>query len=180
MKIMRTAIRTAVLATLVAGVPAQAQPQPPPPAESQAPGGAAPALASAAVAPGLVPGQSRPPKEWEGLVRKSSGAVLGIGSRWENGALHLENEQFKWITSEGTDRNALIPVASINEQFLVCEKKPKGDCFEWGIKTKDADYRFRDILWRMGPTPKARAIHDYMKVAYPNIAAPTYPVDERK
>jgi hypothetical protein len=259
MKIMRSAIRTAVLAALVAGLQAQAQPQPPPPApaesqapavspapaaspaveevislynakfsedfikrkikgdgtvynlsvtdllrlkevgipeslvdamlatkkaqpapaEGQVPGVAAPGSESPA-APLLAPGQSRPPKEWEGLVRKSSGAVLGIGSRWENGTLHLENEQFKWITSEGTDRNALIPVASLKEQFLVCEKKPQGDCFEWGIKTKDAEYRFRDILWKTGPTPKARAIYEYMKAAYPNLAAPTYPVDERK
>lgn len=259
MKFMRTAIHSAVLATLVAGVTAQAQPQspPPPPAESQAPaanptpaaspaveevislynakfsedfikrkikgdgtiynlsvtdllrlkeaaipeslvdamlatkraqpgqaegqapGTAAPGSGSTA-APVLAPGQSRPPKEWEGLVRKSSGTVLGIGNRWENGALHLENEQFKWITVEGTDRNALIPMASLKEQFLVCEKKPQGDCFEWGVKTKDGEYRFRDILWKTGPTPKARAIYDYMKVAYPNLAAPTYPVDERK
>ncbi len=148
----------------------------PAPAEGQA----TTAAATPAAAPALLPGQSRLPKEWEGLVRKSSGAVLGIGNRWENGALLLENDQFKWITSEGTDRNALVPVASLKEQFLVCEKKPQGDCFEWGVKAKDAEYRFRDILWKTGPTPKARAIYEYMKVAYPNLAAPTYPVDERK
>jgi len=151
--------------------PPSGAPVPAPPGEGQAP---------TAAALTLVPGQPRPLKDWDGLVRKSSGAVLGIGHRWENGSLHLENEQFKWITSEGTDRNALVPMTGITEQFLVCEKKPQGDCFEWGVKTKDAEYRFRDLLWKTGPSPKVRAIYDYMKAAYPNLAAPTYPVDERK
>ena len=151
--------------------------QPPAPMAEGQPPVAAP---GSAPVPAPLPGQPRAAKDWDGLVRKSSGAVLGIGSRWENGSLHLENEQFKWITSEGTDRNALIPMPGITEQFLVCEKKPQGDCFEWGVKTKDAEYRFRDLLWKTGPSPKVRAIYDYMKAAYPNLAAPTYPVDERK
>ena len=125
--------------------------------------------------PAAVPGQPRPPKVWEGLVRNSSGAVLGIGHRWENGALQLENEQFKWVASEGAERNALVPASALIEHFLVC-----GDCFEWGAKTKNGEYRFRDILWKTGATPKVKAIYDYMKAAYPNLPAPTYPVDERK
>jgi hypothetical protein len=131
-------------------------------------------------APALVPGQPRSPKDWDGLVRKSSGSVLGIGNRWENGSLHLENDQFRWITAEGTQRNVLVPASSLTEQFLVCEKKPQGDCFEWGGKTKDGEYRFRDILWKTGPSSKVKGIYDYLKIVYPNLASPVYPVDERK
>ena len=150
--------------------------------EGQAPAnaGLVPAAGAVPVVAPMVPGQPRPPKVWEGLVRNSSGAVLGIGHRWENGALQLENEQFKWVASEGADRNALVPASALTEQFLVCEKKPTGDCFEWGAKTKNGEYRFRDILWKTGATPKVKAIYDYMKAAYPNLPAPTYPVDERK
>ena len=151
---------------------------------STAPAGEAPAAAAPptpAGAPAVVSaGKPKAAKEWDGLVRNSSGAVLGIGHRWENGSLHLENDQFKWIASDGTDRNALVPAASLTEQFLVCEKKAGGDCFEWGAKTKNAEYRFRDILWKTGATPKVRAIHEYLKLAYPNLPAVTYPVDERK
>lgn len=153
-------------------------------ASGDAPAGAvspaAPAVPFVAASAATSAGKGRPAREWDGLVRNSSGAVLGIGHRWENGSLHLENDQFKWIASDGADRNALVPAASLTEQFLVCEKKAGGDCFEWGAKTKNAEYRFRDILWKTGATPKARAIHEYLKTAYPNLPAVTYPVDERK
>ncbi len=156
----------------------KASPEAPP--APAAPGASSAALAPPAPAATPAAPIGPPHRAWDGLVRRSSGSFLGFGYNWENGALRIENDQLKWIEAEHVERNLLVPVKTMTEQFLTCEKKPQGDCFEWGFKTKDGDFRFRDLIWRTGPSPKAKEIFDFMKEAYPNLASPMYPVDERK
>jgi hypothetical protein len=132
-------------------------------------GGAAPLL----VAP---PASSR---RWDGLVRRNSGIVL-LKSRWDAGVLEFKDESLRWVDSKNLGKNVLVPARQITEQQLTCLKKSGGnECFEWVVKTKSDEFRFRDVGWRQVENAKVAEIFQFFKTLYPALVASQVPVDEK-
>ncbi len=122
------------------------------------------------------PGDSR---RWDGLTRRNSGLVL-FKSRWDAGVLEFKDGSLRWIDSTDAAKNVLLPVAQITEQQLTCLKKAGGnECFEWVLKTKDDEYRFRDVSWQQGENAKVAEVFGFFSKAYPNLISSRKPVDEK-
>jgi len=118
-------------------------------------------------------------RKWEGLARRNSGVVI-FKSRWDVGTLEFKEETFRWVDAKDAGKNLLIPARQVTEQFLTCLKKAGGnECFEWGVKTKDESYRFRDVSWEQGDNKKVQEIFDFLKAIYPNLVSSNVPVDSK-
>jgi hypothetical protein len=116
---------------------------------------------------------------WEGLARRNSGVVL-LKSRWDPGVLEFKDETLRWTDARDASKNVLLTAKQMTEQQLTCLKKSGGnECFEWVIKTKGQEYRFRDIAWERGDNAKVTELFTYFKVRYPNLVASQAPVDEK-
>jgi hypothetical protein len=138
----------------------------------------APAAGAAAQAPPMAPrpGDSR---RWDGLALRNSGIVL-LKSRWDSGTLEFREASLRWIDSKRTEKNVLIPFEQVTEQQLTCLKKAGGnECFEWVVKTRSEEYRFRDTAWRQGENAKVQDLFDFFRGAYPNLISSRTPVDEK-
>lgn len=137
--------------------------------------------ASLAGAAPIVPASLAPEanRRWEGLVRRNGGIVI-LKSRWDVGTLEFKEESIRWIDARDGGKNLLIPARQITEQFLTCEKKAGGnECFEWGFKTRDGEYRFRDVSWQQGENRKPVEIDEFMKAIYPTLVSSNVPVDAK-
>lgn len=116
---------------------------------------------------------------WEGMVRRNGGVVI-LKSRWDSGTLEFREETLRWTDAHDGGKNLLIPAKQIKEHFLSCQKKAGGnECFEWGFKTKEGDFRFRDVAWEQGENKKAEDIFAFMKSIYPNLVSSDIPVDAK-
>jgi hypothetical protein len=156
--LINTMVQTTRRTPTPAGTPAAAQPGPAVPT---------PSLAAQA------------DRRWEGMVRRNSGIVL-FKSRWDPGVLEFKELTLRWRDAHDSGKNVLIPAKAFTEQFLSCLKKPGGnECFEWGFKTKDTEYRFRDVSWQQGENRKVREIFDFMKAIYPDFVSAEMPVDSK-
>jgi len=47
------------------------------------------------------------------------------------------------------------------------------------VKTKDGEYRFRDVAWEQGEDKKVAEIFDFMKAIYPSLVSSNVPVDSK-
>ena len=95
-------------------------------------------------------------RRWDGLALRNSGIVL-LKSRWDSGMLEFKEGSLRWVDSKQTGKNLLVPVAQMTEQQLTCLKKAGGnECFEWVVKTRNEEYRFRDATWRQGENAKVQ------------------------
>ncbi|HSB62868.1 MAG TPA: hypothetical protein VLJ18_01830, partial [Thermoanaerobaculia bacterium] len=139
-------------------------------------------VAAPAAAPVPTPAPSPTPTmsmRWEGLARRNSGVVL-FKSRWDPGVLEFKEETLRWTDARDASKNVLLTAKQMTEQQLTCLKKAGGnECFEWVIKTKGQEYRFRDIAWEQGDNAKVMELFAYFKVRYPNLVSSQVPVDEK-
>ncbi len=131
-----------------------------------------------AVAPAPLPMPATTAR-WEGLSKRNSGIVL-FKSRWDSGVLEFKDETLRWTDARDSSKNALLTAKQITEQQLTCLKKAGGnECFEWVVKSKDQEYRFRDVAWRQGENAKPQEVFKFMKTLYPNLVSSQVPVDEK-
>jgi hypothetical protein len=118
-------------------------------------------------------------RRWDGLARRNSGIVL-LKSRWDSGNLEFRNATLTWVDSKDTGKNVLIPATQITEQQLTCLKKAGGnECFEWVVKTRTDEYRFRDGGWQQNENAKVQDIFEFFRGVYPNLISSRLPVDEK-
>ena len=147
------------------------------------------ATVAPAVAPAAAPVAPAPPvdlaaqadRSWEGIVRRNDGIVLFKG-RWDDGKLSFKEEKLTWLDARDEKKNLILPAKSIREQFLVCLKgapSEQTECFEWGVKTENGEYRFRDVGWKRSDSTKPQELYDFMKAIYPNLVSSKYPADEK-
>lgn len=135
------------------------------------------AAAAATVMP-MTPGP-RDARRWDGLTRRNSGLVL-LKSRWDAGVLEFKDASLRWMDSQEAGKNVLLPAAQMTEHQLTCLKKSGGnECFEWVVKTKSDEYRFRDVGWRKGENAKVEELFTFFSSAYPNLISSRRPVDEK-
>lgn len=116
-------------------------------------------------------------RTWEGVVRRNAGVVI-FKSRWDVGTLTFKDEKLSWLDADEEGKNLIIPGKAIKEQFIVC-LKAGNDCFEWGFKTEDGEYRFRDVSWDRGESKKPEELHQFFQAIYPSLLAPRYPADKK-
>jgi len=117
--------------------------------------------------------------KWEGLARRNSGVVL-LKSRWDPGVLEFKDSALRWTDGRDASKNVLLTAKQITEQQLTCLKKAGGnECFEWVVKTKGNEYRFRDIAWEQGEDAKVQDVFRFMQSLYPNLVSSHVPVDEK-
>ena len=140
-------------------------------------GVAPPAVATALTsAPSPTPAMSM---RWEGLARRNSGIVL-LKSRWDPGVLQFKDETLSWTDAHDASKNVFLTARQMTEQQLTCLKKPGGnECFEWVVRTKGQEYRFRDIAWERGDNVKVAELFEYFRTRYPNLVSSRVPVDEK-
>jgi hypothetical protein len=126
----------------------------------------------------MTPGP-RDSRRWDGLTRRNSGLVL-LKSRWDAGVLEFKDASLRWMDSRDATKNLLVPAAQVTEQQLTCLKKSGGnECFEWVVKTRSEEYRFRDVGWRQGENRKVEELFEFFRSAYPNLISSRRPVDEK-
>ena len=100
--------------------------------------------------------------------------------RWDAGALEFKDASLRWMDSRYSGKNVLLPAAQMTEQQLTCLKKPGGnECFEWVVKTRGEEYRFRDVGWRQGENAKVAELFEFFHSAYPSLISSRSPVDEK-
>lgn len=137
--------------------------------------------ADARTAPGMKPATPRPgdARRWDGLTRRNSGLVL-LKSRWDAGVLEFKDGSIRWVDSRDAGKNVLLPAAQATEQQLTCLKKSGGnECFEWVVKTRNEEYRFRDVGWQQGENEKVAELFAFFSAAYPSLISSRRPVDEK-
>jgi hypothetical protein len=118
-------------------------------------------------------------RRWEGLARRNGGVVI-LKSRWDVGVLEFKEEAIRWLDAKDASKNLLIPARQITEQFRTCLKKSGGnECFEWGVRTKDGEYKWRDITWEQGENKKVAEVFDFMRAIYPSLVSSDVPVDTK-
>jgi len=119
------------------------------------------------------------PRRWDGLTRRNSGVVIFKG-RWDPGVLEFKDGSLRWVDSHDAGKNVLLPAAQITEQQLTCLKKSGGnECFEWVVKTRNEEYRFRDVGWQQGEDAKVAELFEFFSGAYPSLISSRRPVDEK-
>ena len=148
-------------APVVAVAPAAAVPVPPVPAS-----------------PGLA---AQADRSWDGIVMRSPGVVL-FKNPWQQGSLSFRSETLSWRDAGDESKNVVLAAAAIREHFLVCPKDAPSDesCFEWGVKTADAEFRFRDVAWQREDSPKPRELFTFLEALYPDLARERYRVVKKK
>jgi hypothetical protein len=131
-----------------------------------------PSAVPAAAVPSAAP---RVDRSWDGLVRRSPGVVL-FRPRWEPGKLSFLEGEIRWLDAADAARNVVLSLAIIQEQFLVCPDDASSDsgCYEWGVKTVDAEFRFRDAGGKREMSSKPLDLFDTLKAIAPNLAAKKY------
>lgn len=103
-----------------------------------------------------------------------------LKSRWDSGVLEFKDGTVRWVDSRDTGKNVLLPAAQLTEQQLTCLKKSGGnECFEWVVKTRNEEYRFRDVGWQQGENAKVAELFAYFSTAYPSLISSHRPVDEK-
>jgi hypothetical protein len=146
------------------------------------PAGAAPAAPPAPPAVAPAPTATPAPAttaRWEGLARRNAGVVV-LKSRWDPGVLEFKEDSLRWTDGRDASKNVLLTAKQITEQQLTCLKKSGGnECFEWVVKSKGQEYRFRDIAWERGENAKAQEVYRFMQSLYPNLVSSQVPVDEK-
>jgi hypothetical protein len=148
------------------------------PAPGTSPAPAAAPTATPTAAPTATPAPVATGR-WEGLARRNSGIVL-IKSRWDPGVLEFKDETLRWTDARDASKNVLVTAKQVTEQQLTCLKKSGGnECFEWVVRTKGQEYRFRDIAWEQGDNAKVTELFRYFKSLYPGLVSSQAPVDER-
>lgn len=154
------------------GQPAPAAEPVVPPAPPAVPVVAVPPPVLAATVPSPVPWVDR---SWDGLVRRSPGVVL-FRPRWEPGKLSFLEGEVRWLDAADAARNVVLALAIIQEQFLVCPDDASSDsgCYEWGVKTADAEFRFRDAAGKREMSSKPLDLFNTMKAIAPSLAAKKY------
>ena len=116
---------------------------------------------------------------WDGLTRRNSGVVL-LKSRWDSGVLEFKDGALRWVDSREAGKNVLLPATQLTEQQLTCLKKSGGnECFEWVVKTRNEEYRFRDVGWQQNENAKVAELFAYFSAAYPSLISSRRPVDEK-
>ncbi|MDL2717877.1 MAG: hypothetical protein PT977_08995 [Acidobacteriota bacterium] len=121
----------------------------------------------------------RDARRWDGLTRRNSGVVL-LKGRWDAGVLEFKDASLRWMDAKDAGKNVLLPAAQITEQQLTCLKKAGGnECFEWVVKTRNDEYRFRDVGWQQGENAKVAELFEFFSGAYPNLISSRRPVDEK-
>lgn len=116
---------------------------------------------------------------WEGLSKRNGGVVI-FKSRWDTGALEFKEDTLRWTDARDASKNVLLMAKQITEQQLTCLKKPGGnDCFEWVVKAKGQEYRFRDIAWEQGENAKPQEVFRFMKTLFPYLVSSQVPVDQK-
>lgn len=152
------------------------------------PGGAAAGVAAAPMAgapmpaPTFTPTAILPPAttaRWEGLARRNGGVVI-LKGRWDPGVLEFKEDALRWTDGRDAKKNVLLTAKQITEQQLTCLKKAGGnECFEWVVKSKGQEYRFRDIAWEQSEDDKVQEIYKFMQALYPSLVSSHVPVDEK-
>jgi hypothetical protein len=100
--------------------------------------------------------------------------------RWDSGVLEFKDGSLRWVDSHDAGKNVLLPAAQLTEQQLTCLKKAGGnECFEWVVKTRNEEYRFRDVGWQQGEDAKVAELYEYFSGAYPSLISSRRPVDEK-
>jgi hypothetical protein len=133
----------------------------------------------AAAASSGPPASSRDVRRWEGLVRRNSGVVM-LKSRWDPGVLEFKDGFLRWTDARDVKKNVLVPASQITEQQLTCLKKAGGnECFEWVVKTRHEEYRFREVGWEQGDDAKTEELFAWFQGAYPSLISSRQPVDSK-
>ena len=144
--------------------------------------GVAPPAAAAAGAAALAPAPFPTPAmsmRWEGLARRNSGIVL-LKGRWDPGVLQFKDETLSWTDAHDAAKNVFLTAKQMTEQQLTCLKKAGGnECFEWVVKTKGQEYRFRDTAWERGDNAKVAELFAYFRSRYPSLVSSEVPVAEK-
>ncbi|MCG3194819.1 MAG: hypothetical protein DIJKHBIC_04086 [Thermoanaerobaculia bacterium] len=106
------------------------------------------------------------------MVLRNRGVIL-FKSRWDQGSLTFKGEKLMWSDALNEAKNVMIPGSALKEQQLGCLKPAEIDseCFEWGIRTATAEYRFRDVAWERSSSKKSQEIFDFFKSIYPNLSS---------
>lgn len=135
-----------------------------------------------AAAPGAVLAPSPTPAttaRWEGLARRNGGVVI-LKSRWDPGVLEFKEDTLRWTDGRDASKNVLLTAKQLTEQQLTCLKKAGGnECFEWVVRTKGQDYRFRGISWEQGEDARVQEVYKFMQSLYPSLVSSHVPVDEK-
>jgi len=137
-----------------------------------------PATADGAVAASTAATEGpRDVRRWDGLVRRNSGLVL-FKSRWDPGVLEFKDGFLRWTDARDVSKNLLVPASQFTEQQLTCLKKAGGnECFEWVVKTRHEEYRFREVGWEQGDDAKVEEIFAYFQGVFPSLISSHRPVD---
>ena len=140
----------------------------------------APPAAAAPPAPPVAP-PSGAELAWDGLVRRSPGVVL-FRNPWEPGSLSFRGGTLSWRATGDATKNLDLAASAIREHFLVCPKDASSDefCFEWGVKTADAEFRFRDAAWQRKDSPRPREMFAFLEALHPGLATARYRVEKKK
>jgi hypothetical protein len=116
---------------------------------------------------------------WEGLGKRNGGLVM-FKSRWDPGVLEFKEESLRWTDARDVTKNVLLPAKQMTEQQLTCLKKAGGnECFEWVVKAKGQEYRFRDTAWERGENAKVAELFAFFRSLYPNLVSSQVPVDSK-
>ncbi len=159
-----------------------------------APAASAPAAAPSAASPAVPAVVPLPPprvadapsparqteRSWEGMVRRAPGVVL-FRPPWEPGQVSFREEKLVWLDAADEGKNLALPASEIREHFLVCPKDSDsdGDCFEWGVKTADGEYRFRDAAWEKARSAKPLELFEFLRAIFPNLPTARYRAKKR-
>jgi hypothetical protein len=124
---------------------------------------------------------ARADRSWDGIVKRSPGVVL-FKDPWQQGSLSFRAETLSWRDAGDESRNVVLAAAAIREHFLVCPKGASSDesCFEWGVKTADAEFRFRDVAWERGDSAKPRELFAFLEALYPDLPKARVQVGKKK
>lgn len=141
--------------------------------------GAAPAPMPVAVATATPTPTIATTGRWEGLGKRNGGIVI-FKSRWDPGVLEFKEESLRWTDARDVAKNVLLPAKQMTEQQLTCLKKAGGnECFEWVVKAKGQEYRFRDTAWERGENAKVAEVFAFFRSLYPNLVSSQVPVDSK-
>jgi hypothetical protein len=124
-------------------------------------------------------GSARDARRWDGLALRNSGVVLFKG-RWDPGVLEFKDGFLRWTDAHDVKKNVLLPSSQITEQQLTCLKKPGGnECFEWVVKTRHEEYRFREVGWEQGQNARVEEVFAWFQGAFPTLISSRRPVDSK-
>ena len=141
-------------AVAIRPVPAAAPPAAPAPTVPTLPAAPpVPPVVPTVAAPPAVPAAVRPRARSPGSTVRgtvSSGAAPASscsGPGGNPGSSLSSRARSARLDAADAAKNVVLSLAIIREQFLVCPDDVSSDsgCYEWGVKTADAEFRFRDV-----------------------------------